>query len=230
MKSIIFLALCLVLISCNNTNGSDCQSSDTKEMKEETATPSGCEAPSVDPDPIDSDPVVDGDIPEEAFNFDAEIEFFNFEVDQEEKVHRAVDIIKTVIASDEFRSKVLNFTYKGRRRFNNNNGLSNRQIYQKLLDGSETLVPGKDHEMDLQLELYFAENNVVGYTYPNTVKVWMNTKYFTPYTPSQVAGNLFHEWTHKLGFDHEANYTVDRDSSVPYAIGYLIRDLGKKYE
>lgn len=230
MKSIIFLALCLVLLSCNNANNSGCNTTDTKETKEESATTAGCEAPSPDPSPIDTDPIVDGDIPDEAFKFNTELEFFNFEVEQEEKVHRAVDIIKTVIASDEFRSKVLNFTYNGRRQFNNNNGLSNKQIYQKLLDGSEKLTPGKDNEMDLELELYFAENNTVGYTYPSSVRVWMNTKYFDPYTPSQVAGNLFHEWTHKLGFDHATTYTVDRDSSVPYAIGYLIRDLGKKYE
>lgn len=231
MKSIIFIALCLVLISCNNAPESDCKTPDTKEMKEENAvTTTGCDAPSTNPAPIDSDPVIDGDVPSEAFIFDASLEFFNFEVDEEEKVRKAVEIIKSVIASDEFRAKVLNFTYEGKRQFNNNNGLTNAQIYQKLLDGSEKLIPGNDNEMDLQLELYYNSNNTVGYTYPNTVKVWMNRKYFTPYTPAQVAGNMFHEWTHKLGFDHATTYTVARDSSVPYAIGYFIRDLGKQYE
>lgn len=225
MKSIIFLALCLILISCNNAQ--DCKSSDTKEIKEEAAA--SCDTPAPRPDPQE-EPIPEGEVPTEAFNFDASIKFFNFEVEQEEKVQKAIEIIKTVIASDEFRAKVLNFTYDGKRQFNNNGGLTNEQIYMKILEGSETLMPGKDYEMDLELELYYSSSNTVGYTYPNTVKIWMNTRYFTPYTPSQVAGNVFHEWTHKLGFEHASNYTTARDSSVPYAIGYLIRDLGKKYE
>lgn len=229
MKTIIFLALCLILVSCNNAN--DCKTSTTKEIKEEATA--SCDSPDPDPVPVpdpSEEPIPEGEVPQEAFNFDASIKFTNFEVEQEQKVEKAVEIIKSVVASEEFRMKVLTYTYDGKRQFNNNNGLTNEQIYQLILEGSEKLIPGKDFEMDLELELYYTSNNTVGYTYPNTVKIWMNSKYFTPYTPAQVAGNMFHEWTHKLGFDHAANYTVARDSSVPYAIGYLIRDLGKKYE
>ena len=233
MKTIIFFVFCLLLVSCNNAN--ECKTpnpnSNTKEIKQEAKV--GCDTP--DPDETnpgeDSElPIPDGEVPTEAFNFGSSIKFTNFDVEQEKKVEKAIEIIKSVIASDEFRAKVLTFKYDGERQFNNNNGLTNEEIYMKLLEGSEKLMPEKDYEMDLELELYYSSNNVVGYTYPNTVKVWMNTKYFTLYTPSQVAGNISHEWTHKLGFDHATTYTVARDSSVPYAIGYLIRDLGKKYE
>jgi hypothetical protein len=53
----------------------------------------------------------------------------------------------------------------------------------------------------------------------------MNTKYFYVYTPYQVAGNLTHEWLHKLGFDHDVASTPARPYSVPYAVGYILRDL-----
>lgn len=233
MKSFLFLALCLLLISCNPAQ--DCKESSTKEMKQESGvTGDGCTSPdpeqpepTPDPDPL---PVPEGEVPQEAFNFDASIKFVNFEVEQEEKVNKAIEIIKKVISSEEFRVKVINFTYDGKRQFLDNKGLTNEQIYLKLIQGAEKLVPEDDNEMDLELELYYSSKNTVGYTYPNTVRVWMNTKYFTPYTPTQVAGNVFHEWTHKLGFEHASSYSVARDSSVPYAIGYLIRDLGKKYE
>lgn len=233
MKSFFFFALCLFLLSCNNAQ--DCKSeSDTKEMKQETPTKEGSCTPPPETDvPEDDVPPVpdpDGEIPQEAFTFDASLKFVNFEREQEDKVHKAVDIIKKVIQSREFRAQVLNFTYNGKKQFVDNKGLTNEEIYLKLLAGAETLVPDEDAEMDLELELYYSSRNTVGYTYPNTVRVWMNTKYFNPYTPSQVAGNLFHEWTHKLGFDHATSYSISRDSSVPYALGYLIRDLGKQYE
>ena len=102
--------------------------------------------------------------------------------------------------------------------------------FYPLIAVAEALNTMANEERLLELELYYSSKNTVGYTYPNTVRIWMNTKYFTPYTPSQVAGNMFHEWTHKLGFEHATSYSIARDSSVPYAIGYLIRDLGKKYE
>lgn len=114
--------------------------------------------------------------------------------------------------------------------FVDNLGYTNEEIYKILLEASEKLNPGIDHKMDLDLELYYSYKNTVGYTYPNVMRIWMNTKFFNVYTPSEVAGNVFHEWTHKLGFVHDAQYSVSRDASVPYALGYLIRDLGKQYE
>lgn len=233
MKSFLFLAFCFFLMSCQPAQ--DCKTSGTKEMKEEAAV-DNCTTPSPDPDtnqptqPTPPFPTPDGEVPEEAFHFDASIKFANFEVEQEDKVHKAVEIIKKVISSTEFRNKVLNYTYNGKRQFVDNAGLSNEQVYLKLLVGAEKLVPEDDYEMDLELELYYSSKNTVGYTYQNTVKIWMNTKFFTPYTPAQVAGNMFHEWTHKLGFVHASAYSVARDSSVPYALGYMMRDLGKKYE
>ncbi len=226
MKSFLFLAFCFFLMSCRPAQ--DCKDSGTKEMKEEGAVASGCDETS--PSPGDSLPAPDGEVPTEAFSFDASIKFENFEVEQEEKVHKAVEVIKKVISSTEFRTKVINYTYNGKRAFIDNGGLTNEQVYQKVLEGSEKLVPDDDFEMDVELELYYSSKNTVGYTYQNTVKIWMNTKFFNPYTPSQVAGNLFHEWTHKLGFTHATSYSAARESSVPYALGYLIRDLGKKYE
>lgn len=161
--------------------------------------------------------------------FNANISFVDFNVPQEEKVLKAIEIIKKVVRSSEFRDKVIQFTYKGQRRFINNNGLSNDEIYQILLEGSEELSPGIDYEMDLELELFYSRRSTVGYTYPDELKVWMNTKYFNAYTAAEVAGNIFHEWTHKLGFEHAYRYSKMRESSVPYALGYLVEELGKNY-
>lgn len=170
------------------------------------------------------------DVPNEALIFDATVQFTNFEKEDEEKVYKAIEVIKKIVASKEFKDKVLNFTYDGKKQFVDNDGLTNEQVYQKLLNGAEILKPEIDHQMDLDLQLYYSWRSTVGYTYPDGLRIWMNTKFFYPYTVSEVAGNVFHEWTHKLGFEHDSSYSVSRDSSVPYALGYMIEELGPKYE
>lgn len=162
--------------------------------------------------------------------FDASVKFNNFEREQEEKVFKAIEIIKKVVSSPEFKKRVLNFTYNGKKVFVDNSGLSNEEVYQKILLGAELLKSDVDHRMDLELELFYTWRSTVGYGVPGTMTIYMNTKFFNPYTPTEVAGNIFHEWLHKLGFDHAQSYSVERDSSVPYALGYLIEEIGRKYE
>jgi hypothetical protein len=230
-KILLVLTFVLIMTSCNQNP--DCSSQTSTVQKAESGQTATCPAPTTEtptPPVTPTTPVPSEDVPTEALIFDTDIEFFNFEKDDEDKVYKAVDVIKKVVASSEFRDKVLNFTYLGQKQFVDNKGMTNAQIYQALLDGKEDLRPEIDHTMNLQLELYYTWTSTVGYTTPGELRIYMNTKFFDPFTVSEVAGNMFHEWTHKLGFDHDVNYSVGRDSSVPYAIGYLIRDLGKQYE
>lgn len=232
MAKIFFLALALVLLTACNDNNCENQTGTVQKAEASTAA---CPAPQPDPDPTPDpqpDPTPDpgGDVPNEALTFDASVQLFEFERDQEEKLYKAIDIIKKVVATEEFRNRVINFTYQGKKEFVDNKGMTNEQIYQALLDGREDLKPEIDNEMDLELQLYYSWRDTVGYTTPGEMRIYMNTKFFNPYTPSEVAGNVFHEWTHKLGFDHAQSYSVSRDSSVPYALGYLIEELGKKFE
>lgn len=160
--------------------------------------------------------------------FDASLVFTNFNQEDEDKVYSAISLIKKIIRTREFKDRVLNFIFNGKKQFNDNNGLTNQQIYDLILSGREELVPEIDHEMDLDLELYYSWKSTVGYTTPDRMRIYLNTKYFNTFTPLKLAGNLFHEWTHKLGFNHSSTYSVERDSSVPYALGYMIEELGKK--
>lgn len=167
--------------------------------------------------------------PLSGFSFDAQIQMINFPQEQEAKVHLAVDLIKKVVTSPEFKERIIAHTFEGKKGFVDNRGLSNEEIYQIILDGSETLKPGKNGRMDVELELYENPSRTIGYTYPHTSRIWMNTKYFNKYSPVQVADNLFHEWLHKLGFDHALKYSKSRNFSVPYAIGYLVEELATKH-
>lgn len=227
-KLLLLSCLIMVFTSCNQNP--DCQDPElASHAQAESGEVAACPNPNPLPD-LDLAPGTGEEVPNEALMFDAEIELFNFEREDEEKVHKAIEIIKSVVASKEFRDRVLNYTYEGQHQFVDNKGLSNGEIYQILLDGKEDLMPEVDNQMDLELELYYSWRSTVGYTYPDVLRIYMNTKFFDPYTPAEVAGNVFHEWTHKLGFDHDQSYSVSRDSSVPYALGYLMEELGKKYE
>lgn len=169
-------------------------------------------------------------VSDQALDWSADIYFVNFSAAQESKVDKAVSLMKKVIASKTFKDKIINHTYNGKKTFVDNNGLTNTQIYQKLLDGAEKMGnTSKNNTMDVELELYYAATSTVGYTYPNSTRIWMNTKYFNNYTPIKVAGNLTHEWLHKLGFGHASSYSTSRNYSVPYAIGYLMEELAENY-
>lgn len=140
------------------------------------------------------------------------------------KYKKAVEIALKVINSKEFKDRVVlikSFTSSSQ---------SGKQVLAKLLSGAESLQPLVDGEMDLGVKFYYANNSTVGYTNGSIKYINVNTKFFNQYTPSSVAANLVHEYMHKLGYGHAQTYSKARDSSVPYALGSIVRELGKKYE
>lgn len=226
-KFFLISFLLLFFVSCNENNCSQQQTSSVQKAESNPACPTPTPEPDPDPTP---EPEPDPDVPGEALTFDINADLYEFDEADEAKVNKAFEIIKKVVASGEFRNRVLNFTYQGKKQFVDNKGMTNEEVYQTILNGKENLLPVVDNQMDVELQLYYSWTSTVGYTTPGELRIYMNTKFFDPYTPCEVAGNVFHEWTHKLGFDHATSYSVERDSSVPYAIGYLIEELGKKYE
>ncbi len=176
-----------------------------------------------------SDPIDVSNVPALALSFDTDITLVSFTAAQQAKYEQAIEVVKQVVATEEFRTRVLNYTYNGRKTYNNNNGLTNEQIYQSILNAAESLQPSKNNTMDLEVELYYANNTVVGYTNAGTKRIWVNTKFFNQYNANSVAGNLFHEWLHKLGYGHDSASTPGRPYSVPYAIGYIMSDIGKDF-
>jgi hypothetical protein len=211
IKSYLFLFLSLSLISCGKSGGG-AKNSTTSESSNATLTNTATSP-----------------VPSSALTWDANIKFTNFTRTQENKVLDAADLVKQVIASSAFKSRIINHTYNGKKTFVDNLGLTNAQIYKKILESSEKLNPGKNYTMDITLVTYQTDANVIGYTLPNVNKVWMNTRYLNQFTPVQVSSNLVHEWLHKLGFGHDYESTPSRPYSVPYAVGYIIRTLAAKY-
>lgn len=137
------------------------------------------------------------------------------------KVSKAIYLLERVINSEEFKNKVLSS------KFSNCGSLSNKQIFEILLYGRENFKPIVDYQWDIEVKFYFKRfSRVIGYTLPGISYINCNTKYYDKFSPIEIAGNLAHEYSHKLGFDHNS---ANESSSVPYLIGSIIEELAGEY-
>lgn len=216
----MMLMMSLITVSCGKSDGGSSSEQSTQAVTENNG--SQASAPATPPS--------NSDVPDKALSFKTNVTYLSgFSQSDEEKYNEAVSMVKKVVATEAFRSRVLNHTYGGVKTYVQNNGLSNAQIYQAILDAAEKLKPAKNNTMDVGVKLYYTNNNVVGFTNGSITYINVNTKFFDSYGVHQVAGNLFHEWLHKLGYGHDSSATARRPYSVPYAIGYMIRDIGKNF-
>lgn len=166
----------------------------------------------------------------------------NYSPEEIAKVQMAASHMAMAIGSEKFKQFCKDFNYSYRScsgmlwwkrcknvvvdAFNWNKGLTNKAIYKRIMSGQEELRPGVDNEADITLIIDRRRTrNVVGYTYPNSIKQWIYSKFFNRYTYKEVAGNIAHEWCHKLGFDHARGYHYTRQFTIPYSIGYFVRDF-----
>lgn len=209
LKTFSFIFFILLFVSCGKSGGGG------------NSTSKG--------DTISLDQIsVDSPVPSAAQNFHVNYKLGNFNAGQEDKVVIAADLIEKVVGSEEFKNAILNHTYNGKKTFVDNRGLSNAEIYKTILEGREKLFPKTDNEMDLNIDVFTRSDSTVGYTMPNVIKIWMNSKFLDKFAPAQVSGNMMHEWLHKLGFDHAYVNNPARPYSVPYAVGYLVVSLASR--
>jgi hypothetical protein len=238
------LLMSLMTVSCNKSgDGSSTESpSSQTPIGEDLTSPS---VPVSQPSPVtviptspeEPVPIVTpvtplpvSTLPQRALTFGTNVLYLSgFDGADEIKYDKAVALVKKVVATEAFRSAVLNHTYEGVKQFVQNNGLTNEQVYQSILDAAEKLTPAKNNILDVGVKLYYENSSTVGYTSTGVTYINVNTKYFDTYAVNSVASNLFHEWLHKVGYGHDVAATARRPYSVPYAIGYMIRDIGKKF-
>lgn len=150
-----------------------------------------------------------------------------FSNDSMVKVDQAFEVLEKVVNTEEFKNRVLNFeNTKGENKFASNKDLTNEQIYRIFMDGRENLQPNTPGEMNFYLKLYNKRfSRVIGWTNGRINTININWKFFKGFEPSDVAGNLAHEWTHKIGFDH---VNAAEHDSAPYAIGYIVREMAER--
>ncbi len=113
-KSLSILFVFLFLASCGKSGGGSGSGGDSVSLEE----------------------IESGVIPSAALNFNVNVRMDNeFTTTQSDKIHAASDLIRKVVASDEFRRKVLSHSYNGKKGFVDNGGLSNAQVYKAIIEG-----------------------------------------------------------------------------------------------
>lgn len=148
---------------------------------------------------------------------------------QRETLLEALDLVETIINSQAFKRHVIGYiNSNGNRSYTRNEGLTNEQIYLKLMEGREVLDPDTPGEMNLYIQLYHRFwSRVIGYTKIGTSKwMWINWRFYKNFSAAQMASNIVHEWIHLMGFYHDS--AQDHDS-VPYAIGFITGKLAEIY-
>lgn len=164
------------------------------------------------------------------FRFDARVETFGFQENHEKKISEALSLIVSITKSQAFMDRLVGFSYNGKNEYVQNNGLSNFEIYLHILQGSEELIKVIDAGIDMEMELWIPRlpTTTTGYTSPGVNRIWIKKSYLERASVAQVAGTIFHEWLHKIGFKHDKKPTRRRPYSVPYAIGDLMVELAEK--
>lgn len=236
----IMLILSLTAVSCSKSGGGSSEESTatapatsdkgTDTGKDtDTGTDTGSD-PDTDDDATTEVPGPVSTVPALALSFRTNVSYLSgFDSTDEAKYDKAVALVKKVVATEAFRTRVLNHTYGGVKTFVQNNGLTNAQIYQGILEAAERLTPAKNNTLDVGVKLYYENSSTVGWTSGSISYINVNTKFFDTYAINSVAANLFHEWLHKQGYGHDSAATARRPYSVPYAVGYMIRDIGKSF-
>ncbi len=151
-----------------------------------------------------------------------------FSAAEKAKLAQAAGVLERVLNSVEFRDAVLSHRFQGKEGYADESGMTNQQIYDAIRAGKESFEQTADGEADFNLDLRtfsWFQRKVVGYTTESSDTITLNRRFFSSYTPAEVASNLCHEWLHKLGFDHDFQSTARRPHSVPYAIGDLVETL-----
>lgn len=144
----------------------------------------------------------------------------NFTEAEKIKFKQALYYAEEVMNSQEFKTRFLQMPLV------QTNGKTNQQIYEELMSGADKFNQEADGDIDVYITMYYSFRNTVGYTYPSTWYTWINRKFFSGFNYADVAGNVVHEYMHNMGYDHKR--ATDK-WSVPYAVGYLVRDMIKEY-
>ena len=149
------------------------------------------------------------------------------------RVNSAADLIEQVVNTNAFRDRVLNMTYQVSKKGKvypgfAQNSETNEVILEKILKAQENYVGGSEGIIDYFLDMYYSSGKVIGYTSSTDRYIHLNRKFHRNYTPVQAAGNLFHEWLHKIGFKHSSRNNKYRPHSVPYKLGYLMGTMASE--
>ncbi|UOF83081.1 bone morphogenetic protein 1 [Caudoviricetes sp.] len=155
---------------------------------------------------------------------DIQVEGFQNFTDEEKDFYlRALNLMLNAISSGFFKSELMTI------KVSETNGLSRLEAYDKVISGFDAYHRVVDNSLQFFFTLYYERSRTIGYTNVGGFGISTN-RYFVsrwmtePYGVCDLAGHLFHEYLHSVGFYHRWRHK----GSLVYEWGYLARDVAKQ--
>lgn len=144
------------------------------------------------------------------------------------RLSKVISGVERMINSPEFDARILGATYK-------NYAADPKEVLRRIKDGEERLYTGKkwnirpkDHTIQMDWKFaYHKTYKVTGWTYPDTMTIWIHNRRWDERSDRAIAGTVCHEALgHKLGYDH---VSASSTQSVPYSLSNICYDLYPKF-
>jgi hypothetical protein len=173
----------------------------------------------------------------------------NFEQSQITKLETCLKLIQMAVNTFRFEEEVKNFTYapvystgrawwrktytgKPVKQFYFSEGehiYTNQQVYDRIMTGWEENEQINDGEMDLYLTIKRSRwSSATAFGMPMDDMITIYSWWFNSAEIPSLCNTIFHEWLHNQIFEHDFNYNVCRDYSVPYAVGQILENIIRK--
>jgi len=152
---------------------------------------------------------------------------------QTEKMKRAAYIFEKVLNDPEFHKELGTKTFKSDREDDLVPDPTAGLVIEKIYAAAELYKPEPNNTADIY---WYAEKKsfwkrltgkceTIGYGYPGEKKIFTYTCLIEEEgSLAELAGNLAHEWSHKLGFKHRAEDHSEKYDTVPYVFGDLVEE------
>lgn len=174
-------------------------------------------------------------------HFKLSVNALNFKEKEQILIKEAAYKMVLALGDESFKIFCLNYTYTTKHCYYQNGSKicylkyfhrfyntdkKNSQVYEHLMTGQESNPKLSEVDQEADIFLKIDRNNggnVIGYTYPSSkwqyIYKWVLDKRDSTY----IAGNLAHEWCHKMGYSHKKNKGPHRKHTVTYAVGNFVR-------
>lgn len=151
------------------------------------------------------------------------------------RVVSALELLQEVVNSPDFHQQIIGMKYKLNKKtyrgFSQTRQPASR-VLESIFRAEEFFADGSTGVIDLNMDMYYEKCTplkcVVGYTTRKDPYFHMNRYLHKNYSPAKVAGNIFHEWLHKIGHGHTYFNNSARPHSVPYKLGYIVAKMAAK--
>jgi len=152
---------------------------------------------------------------------------YGIRTERETKMRRALSVFEEVMNDSCFWVSMDSMEYVFDLANDTNRHMSTKQINQKLYMGNEWYKKENDSTANVYwvLKERTWHSLAVGYGYPSQKVIHTYSWFLDKSDLASLVGHIAHEWSHKLGFDHQFNPHPGREQTVPYAFGNKVKEF-----